>query len=219
MDDASLDNSATPEIAALRSLQALADSARPILPKPLTEAASCSSTELFEALHSTSDGQIILEKFDQLLEQYGYLSEVGTDIAVPTWKEAPAPIRDLFAQFCIAPTSAPLAPEPLQGLAHTVQSRMDIKGRVTEIYSRLLAELRWSFVALEQQWIEWAIIATRGHFYLDIQEIRQLIQPKAPMLKMSINDGIAQRRSQLERDRALPSVPFWFMAMRLLCQR
>ena len=209
VDDASLDNSATPEIAALRSLQALADSARSILPKPLGEAVSRSSTELFAALNSTPDGQIILAKFNQLLEQYGYLSEVGTDIAVPTWKEAPTPMRDLFAQFCIAPTSAPLAPAQLQGLAHTVQSRMNIKGRVTEIYSRLLAELRWSFVALEQQWLNSGQLLQSGDiFYLEIQEIRQLIEPKAPMLKMSVNDVVTQRRSQLERDRALPSVPF-----------
>jgi len=209
VDDVKLDNSATPEIAALRSLQALADSARSILPKPLAEAASCSATELFEALNSTPDGQIILAKFDQLLEQYGYLSEVGTDIAVPTWKESPTPIRELFTQFCIAPTSAPPAPTQLQGFAHTVQSRMNIKGRVTEIYSRLLAELRWSFVALEQQWLNTGRLLQPGDiFYLEIQQIRQLIEPKEPMLEVNINDLIAQRRSQLERDRALPSVPF-----------
>ncbi len=209
VDDVGVDNSATPEIAALRSLQALADSARSILSKPLAEAASFPSAELFEVLNSTPDGQIILAKFDQLLEQYGYLSEVGTDIAVPTWREAPTPIRDLFAQFCIAPTSAPLTPAPLQGFARTVQRRMNIKGRVTEIYSRLLAELRWSFVALEQQWIESGRLSQLGDiFYLEVQEIRQLIEPKEPMLKMSVNDLIAQRRSQLERDRALPSTPF-----------
>ncbi len=211
VDDVKLDNSATPEIAALRSLQALADSARSVLP-PLTEAAQPSSIELFDALNSTSDGQIILAKFDQLLEQYGYLSEVGTDIAVPTWKEAPIPIRELFAQFCSAPAPVPLAPtqlSELSGFAHTVQSRMNIKGRVTEIYSRLLAELRWSFVALEQQWLNSGRLLQSGDiFYLEIQEIRQLIEPKEPPLTTSINDGVAQRRSQLERDRALSSVPF-----------
>ncbi|WP_197985304.1 glycerol-3-phosphate acyltransferase [Leptolyngbya sp. Cla-17] len=207
VNDANLDNGATPEIAALRSLQALAHSARLILPQlgemPL------SSVTLFETLSATQDGQTILARFDQLLEQYGYLSEVGTDIAVPTWKEAPNPVRELFAQFCIAPTSAPLAPASLRGVSHTVQNRMNIKGRVTEIYSRLLAELRWSFVALEQQWTRSGRLSQSGDiFYLEVQEIRQLIEQKELVLKMSVNDVIAQRRSQLDRERALPSTPF-----------
>jgi phosphoenolpyruvate synthase/pyruvate phosphate dikinase/glycerol-3-phosphate acyltransferase PlsY len=208
VEDASLDNSATPEIAALRSLQALANSAQS-MPKPIDGTAPLSSIALFEVLKTTEDGQIILAKFDQLLEQYGYLSEVGTDIAVPTWKENPTPIRELFTQFCVAPISKPLAPEQFQKSTHTVQRRVNIKGRVTEIYSRLLAELRWSFVALEQQWIENGQLLQAGDiFYLEMQEVRGLLDPKELTLKTSVNDVIAQRRSQLDRDRALPSVPF-----------
>ncbi|MEX0270264.1 glycerol-3-phosphate acyltransferase [Leptolyngbyaceae cyanobacterium UHCC 1019] len=209
VDDASLDNGATPEIAALRSLQALANSARSILPKSSVETVPLSSITLFETLNTTEDGQIILAKFDQLLEQYGYLSEVGTDIAVPTWKENPTPIRELFAQFCVAPNSEPLALAQSQRSTHTVQSRVNIKGRVTEIYSRLLAELRWSFVALEQQWIESGQLLQSGDiFYLEVQEVRCLLEPKELALKTSASDVIAQRRSQLERDRQIPAIPF-----------
>jgi pyruvate,water dikinase len=209
VEDDSLDNSATPEIAALRSLQALAESARSTLPPSWVETTPVSSTELFEALNRTPEGQTILWKFDQFLEQYGYLSEVGTDIAVPTWKEAPTPIRELFAQFCMIPMAVPLAPKPLPGFAPTVQNRMNLKGRVTEIYSRLLAELRWSFVALERHWLKSGRLLQSGDiFYLDIQEIRQLIEPKELALKINVKDLIDQRRSQLDRDRALQSIPF-----------
>jgi len=209
VDDASLDNSATPEIAALRSLQALADSARSTLSKSLVDTASLASSDLFKALNAIPEGQIILAKFDQLLEQYGYLSEVGTDIAVPTWKEAPTPIRELFAQFCVDPTPPPLITKQLRGGARTVQHRTNIKGRVTEIYSRLLAELRWSFLALEQQWLKTGRLLQLGDiFYLEVQEIRQLIESKEATIKMNVNDLVAQRRSQLDRDRELLDIPF-----------
>ncbi|PZV16343.1 MAG: pyruvate phosphate dikinase PEP/pyruvate-binding protein [Leptolyngbya sp.] len=209
VNDATLDNGGTPEIAALRSLQALAESARSTLPELLVETVSLSSIELFETLNTTPEGKIIFMRFNQLLEQYGYLSEVGTDIAVPTWKENPTPVRELFAQFCLAPIAPPPAPAPLRGVARMVQRRVNIKGRVTEIYSRLLAELRWSFVALEQHCLKSGQLLQLGDiFYLEVQEVRQLIEQKKSAFKTSMQDVIDQRRSQLERDRALPSIPF-----------
>ncbi|MER3589236.1 MAG: pyruvate phosphate dikinase PEP/pyruvate-binding protein, partial [Mastigocladus sp. ERB_26_1] len=80
--DSKLDNSLTPEVAALRSLQELAAKAKQQFPrfKPNT---------VFEEMSKSESGQAILAEFEQLLQRYGYLSEVGTDIAVPTWKEEP----------------------------------------------------------------------------------------------------------------------------------
>jgi pyruvate,water dikinase len=208
VEDGSLDNCATPEIAALRSLQTLAESARAMLPQ-LPSEMPLSSAALFETLNSTPAGCSILAQLEQLLEQYGYLSEVGTNIAVPTWKEEPETVRELFAQFCLAPPSVALTPKPLKGLAHTVQKRVTIKGRVTEIYSRLLAELRWSFLALEQQWLHTGQLSQAGDiFYLEISEIRQLCESTEFVSNTDIPDLIAQRRSHLERDRTLPSIPF-----------
>jgi pyruvate,water dikinase len=88
--DDEVDNSDTPEVAVMRSLSTLASSARSLLNL---------SDDVFAQLEKTPQGQAILAQFDQLLDRYGYLSEVGTDIAVPTWREQPEPIRDLFIQF------------------------------------------------------------------------------------------------------------------------
>ncbi|HEY9830466.1 MAG TPA: PEP/pyruvate-binding domain-containing protein, partial [Stenomitos sp.] len=79
--DEELDNSQTPEVASLRALAGLAEDARPLLRRSLNVEDSAAS--LFAALAEIPDGQSLLEQFDQFLEDYGYLSEVGTDIAVP----------------------------------------------------------------------------------------------------------------------------------------
>ena len=92
--DAELDNSETPEVASLRAIASLAARTHQQFPQ-LAEAVSQGE---FGRLAQTQEGCQILEEFDQLIERYGYLSEVGTDIAVPTWKENPQPVRELFMQ-------------------------------------------------------------------------------------------------------------------------
>lgn len=213
IDDEQLDNGKTPEVAALRSLQSLAQSAQTVLDaeegwgKEAFESQAQSSTILFEQLGKTADGQAILTQFAQLLDRYGYLSEVGTDIAVPTWKEAPEPVRELFAQFCFNP---PPETQPIQAKsrkAQSVQRRLDLKGQVTEVYSRLLAELRWSFVGLEQLWLESDLLTEAGDiFFLEGAEIRSLIEGNAPT-PVEVTQKIAQRRQQLETDRQIEAVP------------
>jgi phosphoenolpyruvate synthase/pyruvate phosphate dikinase/glycerol-3-phosphate acyltransferase PlsY len=210
ISDEQLDNGATPEVAALRSLQALAESARTVLDEETKafENQAESSTLLFERLGKTADGQAILTQFDQMLDRYGYLSEVGTDIAVPTWKEAPEPVRELFAQFCFNP---PPVAQPVSARSRKVQGvqrRLDLKGRVTEVYSRLLAELRWSFVALEKLWLKSGLLTATGDiFFLEWTEIRNLVEGNDPILTEQVTQRIAQRRQQLEDDRQIEAVP------------
>jgi pyruvate,water dikinase len=165
---------------------------------------------VFAALAVTSEGQAILAAFDQVLDRYGYLSEVGTDIAVPTWREAPQPVRELFAQFCWQPP-VHVAPLPaLTGSGRSVQRRFTLKGNVTEVYSRLLAELRGCFVALEQQWLATGRLAEPGDiFWLEFTEIRQLIESTDLALPApAIAQRLAQRHTQLAHDRQLATVPF-----------
>lgn len=186
VQDADLDNRDTPEVAALRSLSDLAADARPILGE---------RKDVFECLAESAKGQEILDRFAKFLDQYGYLSEVGTDIAVPTWQEEPEPVRSLFVQFCLNP------PPPHTPPAQTsrVQNRITLKGRVTEAYSRLLAELRWSFVALESKWLEAGTLQQTGDiFFLTYAEI---LQPD------SWTKRIEERRSRFELDRQLIQVP------------
>ncbi|WAL62317.1 glycerol-3-phosphate acyltransferase [Thermocoleostomius sinensis] len=195
-----------PEVASLQALQQLAAQARIVLPS-LQQVTPQTSDVVFSTLSAHPSGQAIVRQFNQFLEQYGYLSEVATDIAVPTWKENPQPARDLFTQFVFNPpkslhpsgTDASNAPS---WKTRQVQRRLDLKGRVTAVYSRLLAELRWSVVSLEEHWRSTGLLAETGDlFFLTFDEIEHLVTGTRSELRRQIPDLIRQRRAQLESDR------------------
>ncbi|OAB62381.1 pyruvate phosphate dikinase PEP/pyruvate-binding protein [Leptolyngbya valderiana BDU 20041] len=211
VDDDALDTTRVPEVAALRALQELAASARLLLPefradRPTPTRVDTSS--LFARLAETTDGNSILEAFDRFLDRFGYLSEVGTDISVPTWREDPHPVRELFAKSIADPTSPPSKPTSFQRGQQWVQQSLELKGRVAEVYSCLLAQLRWSFVALERLWLDAGLLAEPGDiFFLVFREVRTLVTGENPDLAELVPALVAQRRAKFERDRQLPRVP------------
>ncbi len=207
--DEELDHSQTPEVASMRSLLELANDARHLLP---TRERTSEGSILFATLAEIPDGESILERFDQWLNQYGYLSEVGTDIAVPTWKEDPRPMRELFAQFLatgkIAEKEPPKDRKRQDGKFQLVQKRFSLKGKVTEVYSHLLAELRWCFLALEKLWLESALLFEEGDiFFLKLAEISLLIAGADLELADGISELVRRRRSQLEQDGKITNIP------------
>ncbi|MDX2096465.1 MAG: glycerol-3-phosphate acyltransferase [Leptolyngbyaceae cyanobacterium bins.59] len=207
VQDTELDNRCTPEVSALRSLQDLARQARAIFSS--RDVSQLTRPTLFAALAETPEGTQILQQFDAILHQYGYLSEVGTDIAVPTWREEPDPVRELFTQFFLTPPEVRNPPAQTRSVVKGVQRRLDLKGRVTEVYSRLLAELRWSFVALERHWLSSGLLSKPGDiFFLEFSEIRQQIEEPNAGLTDRISALITHRRSQREQDSQLPAVPY-----------
>jgi pyruvate,water dikinase len=212
-----LDNSHTPEVESMRSLQQLADDARHLL--SASQPTSDGST-LFAILAEIADGDRVIAQFDRWLQKYGYLSEVATDIAVPTWQEDRQPVRDLFAQFLTADVETFHGTSPRMSSPQTeshkwqvkvVQSRLNLKGRVTAVYSRLLAELRWSFVALEQGWLKSGLLSQSGDvFFLEFAEIRRLITDKDAGLRAIAPQLVKSRRAKLESDRQLTNIPYVF---------
>ncbi len=209
VSDTELDNSQTPEVASLRSLARLAADTRHLL--PVEQFTGESGASFFAYLAEIPDGQSILEQFDQFLEEYGYLSEAATDIAVPTWKEDPRPVRQLFTQFfCYPPPESP-QPTPQSWKVQLVQTRLNLKGRVTEVYSQLLAHLRWSFLALERIWLQSGLLSEPGDiFFLEFAEIRRLVSGADQGLVEGIPHILQQRRSQLDTHRQLNTVPSLF---------
>jgi pyruvate,water dikinase len=207
--DEELDNSQTPEVASLRAIARLAEDARPLLRQSPNVEDSAAS--LFATLAEIPDGRSILEQFDQFLQEYGYLSEVGTDIAVPTWKEDPRPIRQLFAQFLSNPIPPAQPIKSQRWQAQLVQARLDLKGQVTEVYSQLLAHLRWCFVALESIWLQSALLSSPGDiFFLELAEIRRLAASDDLAYRKHVLEALDIRRSQLEQHRQLTTVPSLF---------
>ncbi|MFP4008616.1 MAG: PEP-utilizing enzyme, partial [Spirulinaceae cyanobacterium] len=209
VDDSQLDSTQMPEVESLRSLRQLANETRHLLPMERLNFDSCPS--LFAYLADSPDGENILSQFERWLHRYGYLSEAATDIAVPRWLENPRPARQLFTQYLLNPPPEPLK-EPPQN-QHTrsriVQSRLNLKGQVTETYSRLLAYLRWSFIALEQQWLDAEILNEAGDiFYLKFPEIQQYITRPNDETRSQLQDWVQRRKAQFNKDSQLKSVPF-----------
>jgi phosphoenolpyruvate synthase/pyruvate phosphate dikinase/glycerol-3-phosphate acyltransferase PlsY len=193
--DTDIDNSLTPEIAAVRSLQHLAQEARQILPE-------FDPDNVYEDLAVSTEGQKVLTLFQNLLNKYGYLSEVGTDIAIPTWSEEPEPVRRLFVQFMLSDDLNVKKKRKKRPLF--VQSRVDLKGKVTEVYSRLLAYLRWSFIALENKFLRAGFLEQKNDiFFLEFQEVRELVEAPSAEKVSSLQVLIYRRRSQLERNSLL----------------
>ncbi|MFM2063325.1 MAG: hypothetical protein RLZZ507_2995 [Cyanobacteriota bacterium] len=198
--DEKIDHSITPEISSLRSLRILAADAKEILPE-------FDPGRVFEDLAQTPEGERILDDFAEILEDYGYLSEVGTDISVPTWKEQPHLVKQLFIQFMETsePANGDDSRKRQQGF---VQSRVDLKGRVTEVYSRLLAELRWTFLALEKIWLQNGLLQQTGDiFFLRLGEVRRLAANADPELRNQLSALLQKRRSQFLQDSQITQIP------------
>lgn len=193
--DTEIDNSLTPEVEAMNAIATLAVQARQVV--------SSSGHGVFEQLGESQEGRNILRQFEQLLERYGYLSQVGTDIAVPTWKEEPQAVREVFVHL-VREGNEPQRRTERRGKRRggAVQGRVDLKGRVTEVYSRLLAELRWCFVALEQVWLQARLLSHSGDiFFLEFDEVRRVVDGSDLELVHQLGRVVERRRSQLEQDR------------------
>lgn len=168
-----LDNSQAPEIASMRSLS--------------------------ELRKNTLDRDFE-SAFSLWLETYGYLSEVGTDISIPRWRENPQSLLQQSLDILTNNNQKKVKSD------HTVQKRLNLKNQVTEVYSRLLAHLRWHFLALEKLWLQQEILSDVGDiFYLDYSEIQQLVTTG----KISnIQHLIAQRRQRFQENSQLTNIPY-----------
>lgn len=201
VDQAQLDNRHMPEVAAIRSLQSLAEQIR----SQMTPAQIQQTTQWSDLLQHPQ-GKTFQQQFDRLLDEYGYLSEVGTDIAVPTWQEDPRPLQDLLMQFIQNPpvNSNRAIGERQSWKIKQAQRRLNLKGQVTACYSRLLAELRWSLVGLEKYWLQTGLLQQSGDlFFLTFAEIQQLVATPNSPLRANLTQSLNQRRSQLDQDRQL----------------
>jgi phosphohistidine swiveling domain-containing protein len=175
-----------PEVASIRALTDLAKRARALLVSELQQDAVRSTLE------ESPEGKALLVELEAWLQKYGYLSEVGTDIAVPTWKEKPQTLYDLFATLVVnkpveelsitkledatVPEERPQTKLEQWRLAQ-VAPRASLKGAIAEVYARLLAHLRWILVHLEERWLEQGLLTASGDiFFLEVSEIRQLAQ-------------------------------------------
>jgi phosphoenolpyruvate synthase/pyruvate phosphate dikinase/glycerol-3-phosphate acyltransferase PlsY len=206
-----LDNSQIPEIVAVSALAQLATEARKLL---ATEQITFdSSASLFAHIAENSEGSSVMEQFNLWLENYGYLSEVATDIAIPRWQDKPNIPRQMFTRFYFDAHGAKIAQatrsSPQQSWqAKLVQQRLNLKGQVAEVYNKLLAQLRWAFLGLEQQWLNSGLMTEPGSiFLLRLEEITTLVQQQDRQFKHRLPELIATRKQQWSAAVELNPVP------------
>ncbi len=162
-----------------------------------------------------AESSALQAEFAQWLDSYGYLSEVGTDIAVPTWREQPETYQKLLINMAQKPAVANLAETGKLGLTfaqkwrlNKCQQRSLVKNEISEIYARLLAHLRWTFLEIEACGLAMEVFQESGDiFYLEFEEIQQWIRSGA---SVSFQETISQRRDRLlaDRDRPIPPVVY-----------
>lgn len=199
--DHTLDYSQIPEVASVRAIAQLAATIGTLLPPEILNAPD--SDTLFDQI---KDNQDISIQFEQLIQEYSYLSEVATDIAIPRWREHPDTARELCTQFLLNPESIPQkptsAPKP-SWQTRIVQQRLNLKGQVNMVYSQLLAHLRWSFLALEQMWLSQDKISSEGDiFFLTWQQINS----QKPQDFKELIAGARSRFDQAQNITHLPKV-------------
>jgi phosphohistidine swiveling domain-containing protein/glycerol-3-phosphate acyltransferase PlsY len=190
VEDTALDTSVLPETAALRSLRELAS---------LHSQAIQSSAEL-DAVES------LQQAMAEFLAQYGYLSDVATDISIPTWKEDPQPLWLLLKNLGAAPNQ--VKPKRQNWATRTVQRRLALKGKVAEVYSRLLAELRYALLALEREVLSQGLLRQPGDlFFLTLSELREWVTQPSPVLNARLSRQVAERNREFELAQELEGVP------------
>ncbi|MGP1385822.1 MAG: glycerol-3-phosphate acyltransferase [Thainema sp.] len=206
--DAVLNRQQSPEVESIRALRAIADENRSLV---LRIAPDCEhSSSVFAALAESPDGQAVLNQIDRFLADYGYLSEVATDIAVPRWQENQHAVREMFTQFVLDPQDevTHVQPEKTTRQIRNVQQRLDLKGQVTQTYSRILAALRYTLVALGRHWREIKTLdQTRDIFFLELDEVRQLVADPSEALVQQIQQRIAVRKTHFAADQEMTTVP------------
>ena len=205
-----LANDTAPEIASIRALQQLSQKLRKTAILQFDETVSVAElTQIF------AESSVLQAEFAQWLDSYGYLSEVGTDIAVPTWREQPETYQKLLITLAQKPAVANLAETGKLVLTfaqkwrlNKCQQRSLVKNEISEIYARLLAHLRWTFLEIEACGLAMQVFQESGDiFYLEFGEIQQWIRSGA---SVSFQETISQRRDRLlaDRDRPIPPVVY-----------
>ncbi|MEG4516268.1 MULTISPECIES: glycerol-3-phosphate acyltransferase [unclassified Microcoleus] len=209
VSDEWLDNDSAPEIASVRALQQLAQKLRQAAVSQPDETISVANLA-----HTFAESPALQAEFEKWLDIYGYLSEVGTDIAVPTWREQPEVYQKLLITMAQKAESNLVEKRKL-GLSFGQKWRLDkcqeralVKNEISEIYARLLAHLRWTFLEIEACGLAMQVFQESGDiFYLEFGEIQQWIRSGA---SVSFKDTIRERRDRLlaDRDRQIPPVVY-----------
>lgn len=202
-----LDTSTSPETAALNALTPIARQIHQLLGTD----ADLTPETLKLKLEHLPEGQGILADLEQFFRVFGYMSPTATDISVPTWQETPVLVWQLLVSL-VNQSSLDHSFNHKSGKTRAkawVQSRVNLKGQVASVYSQLLANLRWSFVALENIWLHNGnLLETGDIFFLKFNEIEAAIHTPQAMDWANYQTLITSRRQDFTALQNLTPIPY-----------
>ena len=203
-----LDTTQLPEVASLQALEAIANDIQAQLSEEQRQ--HLTQQFLLDVSLNHPAAKTMQESFQQWLDQYGYLSEVGTDIAVPRWLDDPQPMLTLLLQLCKRDRRSNSHSSPKTSQKYpALQQRLNLKGKATQIYSQLLAHLRWCFITLETQWLKQDILQESGDIsFLEYEEIEQMVRNPKASLTQSLPQQLQQRKRQFNKNQGLEQLPY-----------
>ncbi len=210
VDVDTLDYQNLPEIASINELEKIAIDTRNLLStQELQKIEPDNYAAFFTCLAESTEGQSVLDRLNEWLQHYGYLSKVATDISVPRWHEEPKNMKMMFTKFVIQNTTKnKIANNSSYNMWQgNVQQRLQLKGKVNEIYSKLLAHLRYHFLSLEKDFLKHKVIDNEGDiFFLRFRDIAESIQGKksSETIKKIINN----RQLQWEESDQIKTIPY-----------
>lgn len=206
-----LDNNDIPEISSFNALKNIAiDTKKLIYNKEFNNLDFDNYAAFFAYLAELNEGECVLNRLDKWLDKYGYLSEVATDISVSRWQENAREMKVMFTKLVFEKENNSIATKQINKVTwqiKAVQKRLNLKGKVTEIYSQLLAYLRYSFLALEKQWLQENILTKEGDiFFLTLGEISNFIEQENN--EINLIELIQQRQYQWQESKKITSIPY-----------
>ncbi|MDJ0601378.1 MAG: glycerol-3-phosphate acyltransferase [Crocosphaera sp.] len=202
-----LNNKMTPEIAALQALENLANEIILLINIDNIKSAE----DLFSLLEKTENGRKIIQEFSLIIEKYGYLSDVATDISIPCWQDHPNLVKTLLIQLTQKHNKRNnnIRNNKKNWRIKQVQRRLNLKGKVTEIYSKFLAQLRWHFLALAQDLMKKNIIEeTQDIFQLTYAEIVEIITEEEQEIDSKSQTKIRERQQEFKINKSLNYIPY-----------
>lgn len=172
------------------------------------------------SLSATAEGRAMLEALDDFLDDFGFLSAIGTDLSRPSWAEQPSAIWQSIARYTRAP--APLDSEeigklredkhrealsPMSGwqrwifgriLASTVV-HINLREKTSFLISQDSFQLRRVFLALADRLVDLGRLEQRDDiFYLRFDEVESLVGGQ--LQEPEACERVSRRRSEMQAD-------------------
>lgn len=175
----------------------------------------------YEKLMKFPEASHIVDDIERFLIEFGHLSESGTDFSVPKWSENPEYVFDMImkSQPMDSRSDYPDFAELKKTFKYKISGlrRLYLKAGRYKVYREQISSLfiyghglfRSLYLNIGQEFRNMgAVNAPEDIFFLNVNEIENILEDKGSNRAKSYNDLIVARKLEMEssRDYVLPSV-------------